>query len=373
VVDELAINGAVSITIDLARRWAGRGTRLAVLHTTPGQPVSSPPEGVVLEHLTTGPARIRRALVVGFPRLVAVSVRCDVVVAGSEIGPALVMAFLAARMTRRPFVVAVHADVHQALEEWIPRRLHRLFLYVHRHVDGAICVAPGLVDAVVRNGLPVDRVRVVRNGIDTAAVRRAAAAGGNLAGGPLPTVVATGRLAPQKGYDLLIRAHASIVAEVPHRVLILNDGPDLAALQALAEELSVTGSVVFGGAVKGPLPTVAAADVFCLPSRHEGLPLALLEAIVLGVPVIAADCSEGVRAVLDDGRVGELVPVEDVDALAKALCSHLRDGSPLRLCAALGPAHARAFDSEAMASGWSAALDELASSARTRRGRQRRR
>ncbi|MPQ99911.1 glycosyltransferase [Modestobacter sp. I12A-02628] len=231
---------------------------------------------------------------------------------------------------------------------------------MHGHVDGAICVSPGLVEELVGNGLPAERIWVVRNGIDTAAIARAAATATDPAPADVPVVVATGRLAAQKGHDLLLRAHARLVADHPHRVRLLNDGPDLAGLQALAAELGVTGSVEFAGAVP-PLPSVSRADLFCLPSRHEGLPLALLEAVSLGVPVIAADCSQGVRDALDGGRVGALVPVEDVDALTEALRRHLTDPADLRARAGHGPAHARAFDVEVMTAGWAAALADVVS------------
>ncbi len=185
-------------------------------------------------------------------------------------------------------MVAVHADLDEALQEWVPPRLHRPTRYAHAHADGALAVAAALVDPLVRNGLPAGRIRVVRNGIDLAAVRDTAGGPGSLlavrADDAVPVVVATGRLAPQKGYDLLLRAHAQVVGDAPHRVLVLNDGPELAALQRLTAELGVSDTVEFAGADAPLLPTVADADLFVLPSRHEGLPLALLEAVALGVP-----------------------------------------------------------------------------------------
>ncbi|GAB3466787.1 glycosyltransferase [Kineococcus endophyticus] len=359
MADSLRTNGAVSITVDLARRWADAGARLAVLSRGDGE--RPPPAGTVVERLSPRTGRLREGLLGGLPRLVALARDADVVVTASEIGPGVLAGFLAARLARRPFVVAVHADLDEALQEWVSPRWQRPTRFAHAHADGAVAVAAALVEPLVRNGLPADRIRVVRNGIDLAAVRAAARAPGSLLAGraddAVPVVVATGRLAPQKGYDLLLRAHAQVVADAPHRVLVLNDGPELAALQRLADDLGVSGSVEFAGADVPLLPTVAAADLFVLPSRHEGLPLALLEAVALGVPVVAADCAEGVRAALDDGRVGDLVPVEDVDALAQALRANLRDSEPLRRKAELGLDHVRAFDRGPMADAWVDALN----------------
>jgi len=367
VTDALAVNGAVRVTLQLARHWAPSGTRLAVVRR---QGAVSVPAGVDVGYLTRGPVRMRYGAPAALARLTASARAAQVVVACSEIGVGLLLASAAARSAGRPLVIAVHADLDEALAEWMPRRSHPLFRRLHRRAAGAVCVAPALVEPLLRNGLPPARVRVVRNGIDAAAVEEAAR---RPAADPLcehaalppgtpgvPVVVATGRLSAQKGHDLLLRAHARVVGELPHRLLLLNDGPDRQALHALAAELGVRGSVHVAGAVPEPLPAVARADLFCLPSRHEGMPLALLEAVALGVPVVAADCSPGVRAALDGGRVGELVPAGDVGALAAALAAHLRDPSVLRARANGGPEHARGFDVASMADGWSTALAELA-------------
>jgi glycosyltransferase involved in cell wall biosynthesis len=357
VVDSLSNNGAVRITVGLARRWSAHGARLVALQQPTGAGLATP--GVTVEQLMGDSTRLRSGLAGAVLQLARLSRRADVVVGGSEIGPALLLGFAVARLTRRRFIVSVHADLEPALAEWTPRRVHPVIRWVHRHVDGAICISEGVAAPIERNGLPATRIRVVRNGIDTAEVTRAAAEPVDLLPDGLPVVVATGRLAPQKGCDVLLRAHAEVVGRHPHRVLVLNEGPELAALQALAGELGVQDSVLFAGATDRPLPHVARADVFCLPSRHEGLPLALLEALSLGVPVIATDSSPGVREALDHGRVGEIVPVDDVGALAGALERHLVDPAPLRARAAQGPEHMRSYDIQAMADGWAAAVVDL--------------
>jgi glycosyltransferase involved in cell wall biosynthesis len=366
VIDSLRRNGALTVTVELARQWAPMLAQIAVLQRPRELPEWPLPAGVHIKHLTTRPARLRRALISALARLTLVSRDFEVVVSGSEIGVGLVAGYLVARLTRRPFIIAVHADLDQALVEWVPAWLHRLFYKLHRQADGAICVAPSLVDALVKNGLAPDRIRVVQNGVDLQAIRQKAQEPCGLVSGDVPVVVASGRLAPQKGYDLLLRAHREVVDRLPHRVLIINDGPERASLEALADKLRVSDSVQFAGAVRSPLPTVANASLFCLPSRHEGFPLALLEAITLGVPIIAADCSEGVRKALDDGRIGDLVPVGDVSALAKALESFLEDQTALRQKAMLGPDHACHFDSRTMAFNWAAALRELVGKPRRR-------
>lgn len=356
VVDALANNGAVHITVDLAHRWRKSGATLAVVNHPGDHPGVAVPDDTTVVYLSSAPGRLRHHVFTGFTRLVRTVRHSDAVLNGSEIGIGLLLSYAAARVSHRPLIVAVHADLDEALAEWIGPFQQRLTRYVHRHADAAICIADGVVDAIIRNGLPQERITVIRNGIDVAAVQERAAASDGIVTPGTPTVVATGRLAPQKAYDVLLQAHAQLVGTVPHRILIINDGPDRAALGALAEQLGVTDTVTFAGVRDNPLPSVAQASVFCLPSRHEGLPLALLEALALGVPCIATDSSPGVREALDDGRVGDLIPVEDVSALVSALEDALTRPERLRAKAALGPAHARTFDLEKMAEGWAEAV-----------------
>lgn len=362
VADALFRNGATRVVLSLLQHW-GEGSSLAVLGRPAGASLVPAPPDVRVVHLARPGQRLLLSALPALVRLVRLARRHEVVLATSEIGPGVVLAWAAARLAGRPFVVAVHADLDGALREWTPPALRPLVRAVHRRADAAVCVDAGVVDPVLRNGLPADRAHVVRNGIDLAAVREAAGVGsGGSAATPgrsddgVPAVVATGRLAHQKGYDVLLRAHADVVGRRPHRLRVLNDGADRADLELLARDLGVTGSVEFAGAVPHPLPEVARAALFCLPSRHEGLPLALVEAAALGVPVIASSSSSGVREVLDDGRTGVLVPVDDVPALAAALEAHLADPEPLRERARAGLEHVESFDAAVMAAGWSRAL-----------------
>jgi glycosyltransferase involved in cell wall biosynthesis len=360
VLDALYRNGAVHLTVQLARRFPPEGCLAVVQRLDPNDEVRVTTEERI-ESLSPRGRRLRSAIVPATARLAALARQADVVVNASEIGVGLILSWVATRLARKPLVIAVHAHLDAAVKEWMPTRMHPLFYWIHRHVAGAICVSPDLITPLIRNGLPPERIRVVRNGIDMEAVQAAARAPVDFNDPGVPIVIATARVAWQKAYDVLIKAHADVVRVVPHRLRIYNDGPDLASIRALVEELGLRDSVEFLDPSVEVIPYVARASVFCLPSRHEGLPLALLEAVALGVPCIAADCSEGVRAALDDGRVGELVPVDEVAALADALRNHLLNPERLRTKAERGPEHARSFDANVMARGWSEALNELVS------------
>jgi len=148
--------------------------------------------------------------------------------------------------------------------------------------------------------------------------------------GDVPTIVAVGRLSFQKGFDVLIRAHAQARPRAMHRLLIVGDGEDRSKLEALADELGVADTVAMPGFDLNPYRAMRSADALCLSSRWEGMPTVLVEALLLGCPVIATDCVEGVGAVLEHGAYGALVPSGDTGALADALVQHLADPGTLK-------------------------------------------
>lgn len=143
----------------------------------------------------------------------------------------------------------------------------------------------------------------------------------------VPTLVAAGRLANQKGFDLLIAAVARINASQPCRVVIFGEGELRAELLAQAEQLAISDKVSLPGYCTDVLAEMAHSDLFVLSSRFEGSPNVLVEAMATGVPVVATDCPYGPDEILEGGRVAPLVPAEDVAALAAAIVSALNDSN----------------------------------------------
>ena len=139
---------------------------------------------------------------------------------------------------------------------------------------------------------------------------------------PLPEryLLAVGRLAPEKGFDVLLEAYAlaSRQASLP-ALVIIGAGPEKDALLALAARLGIDSRVRFTGFLRNPYPLFRGARLFVLSSRHEGMPTALIEALALQVPVVASDCETGPRELLENGRLGVLVPPDDPHALAEGL------------------------------------------------------
>ncbi|MGH9265405.1 MAG: glycosyltransferase family 4 protein [Acidimicrobiales bacterium] len=252
---------------------------------------------------------------------------------------------------RRPVVGTVHI--------WVRPRSslrRRVMALGYRRLRRVIAVSAEIRDAVVDQlGVPAGRVDVVPNGVPFAEppVRD-----------PHETVVigALGRLVPAKGFDLLIEAVGRLRDRGHHlEAVIAGEGPERDALERAAEGLPVrlAGFVTDVGAFLGGV------DVFCLPSRWEGLPFALLEAMMAGAPCVAAGVGDVAMGV---GATGRIVPPDDVDALTSAL-EELVASPELR--AQLGrAAHERArdrFGMDAFVAGTLAVYDKALS----RQGRSR--
>ncbi|SEG34303.1 Glycosyltransferase involved in cell wall bisynthesis [Thermomonospora echinospora] len=139
-------------------------------------------------------------------------------------------------------------------------------------------------------------------------------------------VVAAGRLTRQKGFDLLIEAFGQVAAQYPDWTLrIYGGGPWEGRLRGQIRRRRLGDHVLLMGTVKGFDRELAQASIYALSSRFEGFAMVMLEALNCGLPVVGFDCPTGPREVIRDGENGLLVPPEDPDALAAALCRLIGD------------------------------------------------
>ena len=188
-----------------------------------------------------------------------------------------------------------------------------------------IAVSEGIRDELVRSGLSASRIAVIPNAVAPSCGGAALEAlrqqrRGSLGIGANERVVGyLGRLSEEKGLVHLIEAIAAMrSATTPVRLLLVGDGPQRAALERQVRALGLGGLVVFAGFQTDAETWLPAFDIFALPSLTEGTPMALLEAMAAGVPVIASAVG-GVPKVVTDGVNGLLVPPADVAALVGGL------------------------------------------------------
>jgi len=222
------------------------------------------------------------------------------------------------------------------------RALPALMRCFYGQARGVVAVSQGVADDLAtRAGLDRASLSVVHNPLRFDLIRERAAAplDVELPAGEAPLIVGVGSLTAQKDFPTLIEAVSRARTQRPCRAIIAGDGPERAKLEQMVMERGLGEAVKLPGFVANPYPLFAAADVFVLSSRWEGLPTVLLEALALGAPVVSTDCPNGPREILRGGELGWLVPVESPDALAAAVLEAIEqdragvafDESPYRL------------------------------------------
>ena len=222
-----------------------------------------------------------------------------------------------------------------------------------RHCDHLVANTHDLVRAITAEHWPPARVHYLPNFVEDFA---SAAPADLPAASSTPRLLAMGRLHPNKGFDVLLRA----IALLPRGHLYLaGAGPEEAALRALVAELGITDRVSFLGWRRDIGALLAAADIFICSSRHEPLGNIVLEAWSAAKPVIAA-AAQGPSELISDGADGLLVAREDAPALAAAIAELTANPERAAALAAAGRAHFAATFAEApVIAHWRRVLAEL--------------
>ncbi len=141
-------------------------------------------------------------------------------------------------------------------------------------------------------------------------------------------IISAGRLAEEKQFGILIKAFSILHKNYPDWSLtIWGEGPERESLERLIQLEGLEKSVVLPGTTQQLFNELSKASIFALTSRFEGMPNALCEAMGLGLAVVATDCLTGPRELIDDKKDGFLVPVDDIEALVKALKTLIQDES----------------------------------------------
>jgi len=226
---------------------------------------------------------------------------------------------------RRARVPAVILSQRASYEATLGPAWRRIARWSHRRASHVIVNSEAARRQEIAAGFPAERITCVPNGIDVAAtagpVDRAAL---GVPAGPL--VVCAAQFVEEKAHADLIEAWPRVRARFPSATLLLiGEGALRAAAENQAARLGLGGSVAFLGARHPVEPYLAAADVVVLPSRTEGMPNVLLEAMALGTAIVATAVG-GIPEIASDGESGLLVPPARPEQLAGALNDLLGDG-----------------------------------------------
>lgn len=274
----------------------------------------------------------------------------------ADVYAALAMRGASLRGKARPTLIST---CHTWYDNDLAVRLYgALDRWVLRGFDGVVAVSEEVRSRLLRAGVLAHRIRLIRNGVDlrpfaVARARRSLTDAQRTENDPL-RVGLVGRLAPEKGIDIFLRAVAQCLERRPApsppvTFVVVGEGPDQEKLQALQKELGLTQYVTFAGHCRDMPAFYASLDLLVSSSRQEGLPIALLEGMGSGLPLLATSVGEVPQLARAD-RTVLLVAPNDPAALAEGLASLLGDSALRRsMGAAAQQLIGEEFSAEAMA------------------------
>ena len=242
--------------------------------------------------------------------------------------------YLALRRLRIPLVSTCHTWYDNNLTLSLYGSADRVVL---RRFARVIAVSSEVKQRLLKAGVRPQNIAQIQNGIDlrpfdnvSPSLREA------LAVGDAPVIGLVGRLSTEKGVDIFLRAAARVLPDFPRaRFVVIGEGPDRHELESLIDELGIRQNVTMVGR-RNDMPAVYASfDLMVSASRKEGLPIALLEGMASGLPLVATSAGE-IPAIVQHGMTGLLVPAEDADLLASAITELLQDPDRRRQFGAAG-------------------------------------
>lgn len=205
----------------------------------------------------------------------------------------------------------------------------------YARADGIVAVSPALADELREFfGLVHLPVTAIYNGVVTQELFELAKHSVDhpwMRARNLPVILAAGHLSRAKDHATLLRAFQRVLQSIDCRLIIIGEGTERKALERQIREQGCEERVDLPGFQENPYAWMARADLFVLSSRSEGMSNVLAEALSLGVPIVSTDCPTGPRDVLGGGRYGELVPVGDDQAMARAMEKALDQTSRLTM------------------------------------------
>jgi len=319
VIGDLGAGGAQRVVVSLAESWAKMGFKVALItrQSTVEDFFSLAPtvRRIALEDPGAS-ASLVAALAANIQRIVRLRRAfsdCGAPVVVSFIAETNILATLAAFFHPARLVISERNDPRR---QSLGRLWNLLRRCVYRFADGVTANSRGALEGLGQF-VPAAKLAFVPNPLLLPAIADAESQ---------PIILNVGRFHRQKAQDVLIAAFAEIAARHPDwKLAFLGSGPLRANLQAQAEELNIAGRVEWLAPTATPYPHYAEASIFALPSRYEGTPNALLEAMGMGLAAVVSNASPGPLEVIEDDINGLIVPVDDPLALAAALDRLIRD------------------------------------------------
>ncbi len=359
VIPSLSIGGAERVAVRMANYWSNMGCSISILTFDDGGSKPSYDIDDSIAHCALDIAGVSNGLTEGFLnnldrvyrlRSVLNRMKPDVVI--SFMPTANVLTTLSGINTSWSVVVSEQADpssypltrIWDLLRRWV-YPLSSAFVGVSRPVLDYFSAPVQMKGTVIHNPVVPDRQEI---GTLCSPENRE------------PVICAMGRLEPAKGFDLLLRAFAQIHSHHPDwKLKVWGEGSERKKLEALRAELGLGKQVEFPGFTSKPFDKMKRSAFFVLSSRTEGFPNAPGEALACGLPVIAFDCTTGLSEIIRPGIDGELVPPEDVNALAEEMHVMVKDERQRRQYARRAPEVRNRLGTDAVMEDWNELISDV--------------
>lgn len=316
IIRSLMGGGAERVMSTMANYWVASGVEVAIITSVPRETDAYTLDPrVVRIQLTPGVSLTPR---LGFPWSVR-ALRRQI----RSLGHKLVISFM--DRSNIPVLLATRGmDLKVVVGERIdPRTQHYGLLkkacmrLCYPWADAVTVLTENVKKEWAQRFLPEEKVHVIHNPVLPPVLPADRPADNVPDWLPAKFFCCVGRLHYQKGFDLLFRKLPELFARWPqYNLVILGEGENRAELEQMARELGIARKVFMPGFSKNPHAIMQRASLFVFPSRWEGFPNALVEAMALGLPVVSFDCPSGPSCIVKHGHSGLLVPPEDVQGLA---------------------------------------------------------
>jgi glycosyltransferase involved in cell wall biosynthesis len=328
LIPHLGGGGAEQVFATLARELPPEKYDLHLGLITDGTPGADPIPRFVSIHLLNS-RRVRYAPI-RVLRLVW-QLRPDVILSGMAHLNLLVLALGPFLPSHTRILVRQNGTASSALAATkLPSFVRLCYRSLYRHADRVICQSVPMADDLCATaGLSPSKVTVLRNPIDIDRIRRICADSKIRCPEIGPHLLAVGRLSSEKGFDLLLDAFSKVRTKIPTATLLIaGAGPSESALKEQSITLGLNGAVKFLGWVVSPAEYFKGTSLFVLPSRHEGMPNALLEAAAAGLPIVALPASGGIVNLLARQQGVWLADAISIEALTISLLAALSHLAP---------------------------------------------
>jgi len=220
-----------------------------------------------------------------------------------EISPDYTISFmgnLQPILTFKQVIVSIHSNPDHFSHFY--RKLFLKTIYKLPNVEKIVTVSKG-IEKKLNNQYNLKKTKTINNPIDLNSINKKLLY----------------RLSREKGFDILINAFAKLNLKNKIKLIILGEGKERKNLEKLIDKLDLKKQVLLYGKVDNPFIYMKYATFFVLSSRSEGFPIVIIEALACGTPVIATNCETGPSEIIENGKNGLLVPVEDVESLKMAM------------------------------------------------------